>query len=135
MNILVYCSNEEAKQNQLASAYNDNKDLIRLDEDKNEYDFIVEASYPNVYKRNGIQSVICYKCSLEVKDLIDSLPPVVQVLAIDDNNPDTEYQWESPSAESKFLSVVGNNFFTGETIEFDGETITIPPRKKLACLA
>lgn len=135
MNILVYCSNEEAKKNHLASAYEDNKELIRFNEKKGEYDFIVEASYPHVYKRNGIQSVICYKCSQAIKDLIDSLPPVVQVLAIDDNNPDTDYAWESPSAESKFLSVVGNNFFTGETIEFDGETITIPPRKKLACLA
>jgi hypothetical protein len=141
MNILVHSANENAKQNALSSAYNasfdpetevDPKSLILFDEESGAYDFIVTARYPHVYKRNGIQSVICYKCSQAIVDLIDSLPNSISVLAFDDNNPDNDYIWESPSGEAKFLSVVGGTFFSGEGSPGDEDYIA--PRKKLCIL-
>ena len=144
INILVYCSNETAKQNHLETYYNssfdpdteaDPKSLVSFDEESGEYDFIVIAAYPNIYKRNGIQSVINYKCSQAIKDLIDDLPPVVDVLAIDDNNPDSEYLWEGNGNASinKFTSVVGNDWFTGSGTPGDEDYIA--PRNKLCVLA
>lgn len=141
MNILVHVANETAKQNSLESAYNDSfdpetevdpKTLISFDGEN--YDFIVGAKYPSIYKVNGIQSVISYNCSQAIVDLINSLPSNISILAFDDNNPDNDYIWEGGgnSSKAKFESVVGNTFLTGEGTP--GQEGYIAPRKKLSML-
>ena len=139
-NLLVYSASETSKQSTLAAKYIEEfklheeinpQDFIVFNKEKWTYDFKVVAMYPHTYASEGEKSVAVMKVTQAQEDFIKSLPNAIEILAECDNNPDSEYNWESPSGEAKFLSVVGETFLTGD----DTGEYPIAPRKKLAILA
>lgn len=141
--VLIYSANENSTQNILQAAYNANfdpetevdpKTMISYDEDGDTYALKYIAIYPHVFSRSGQQSVVTLKLTDAQYDFLLTLPNAYDVLAIDDNNPDTDYVWKAPEAvsEAKFKSVLGQDFFTGSgTI---GDPDYVAPRSKLAVL-
>ena len=144
--ILVHFANWDATQDILEAEYNRDydpdtepnpKDFISYNENEDGsgfYEFITVGKYPATYSRSGNQSVICFAVTQEQNDFIDSLSGAIEILADDDNDPETEYQWRDPvnANRAKFLAVVGNDFFDGSgTI---GDEDYIPPRNKLSVI-